>query len=72
MEYLKTAILLAGLTALFGAAGYALGGHGGMMMAFVIAAAMNVGSYWLSDKIVLRMYGAKPINSGFIYDMVEI
>lgn len=70
MNYLKTAILLAGMTALFGAAGFALGGQGGMVMAFVIAAAMNVGSYWFSDKIVLKMYGAKPVTSGYIYDMV--
>jgi heat shock protein HtpX len=70
MNYLKTAILLAGLTALFGAAGFALGGQGGMMMAFIIAFVMNIGSYWFSDKIVLKMYGAEPVNSGFIYDMV--
>lgn len=70
MNYLKTAILLAGMTALFGAVGFALGGEGGMVMAFVIAAAMNVGSYWFSDKIVLKMYGAKPVTSGHIYDMV--
>lgn len=70
MNYLKTAILLAGLTALFGAAGFALGGQGGMMMAFIIAIVMNVGSYWFSDKIVLKMYGAKPITSGYIYGMV--
>lgn len=70
MNYLKTAILLAGMTALFGAAGFALGGEGGMAVAFVVAAAMNVGSYWFSDKIVLKMYGAKPIMSGYIYDMV--
>lgn len=70
MNYLKTAILLAGMTALFGAAGFALGGQGGMVMAFVIAAAMNIGSYWFSDKIVLKMYGAKPVTSGYIYDMV--
>lgn len=70
MNYLKTAILLAGMTALCGAAGFALGGQGGMVMAFVIAAAMNVGSYWFSDKIVLKMYGAKPVTSGYIYDMV--
>lgn len=70
MNYLKTAILLAGMTALFGAAGFALGGQSGMIMAFVIALAMNVGSYWFSDKIVLKMYGAKPVTSGYIYDMV--
>lgn len=71
MNYIKTAILLAGLTALFGAAGFALGGQGGMMMAFIIAIFMNVGSYWFSDKIVLKMYGARPITSGDIYDIVE-
>ncbi len=70
MNYLKTFILLAGLTALFGAAGYAVGGQSGMMMAFMIAAVMNVGSYWFSDKIVLRMYGAQPVQSGPIYDIV--
>ncbi len=70
MNYLKTAILLAGLTALFCAAGYLIGGQGGMVVAFVIACAMNIISYWFSDKIVLRMYNAQPINSGFIYDMV--
>lgn len=70
MNYLKTSILLAGLTALFCAAGFMLGGAGGMRMAFIIALVMNVGSYWFSDKIVLKMYGAQPVNSGFIYDMV--
>ena len=70
MNYLKTAILLAGMTALFGAAGFAIGGQGGVVMAFVIAFAMNIGSYWFSDKIVLKIYGAKPITSGYIYEMV--
>ena len=71
MNYLKTMILLAGLTGLFCAAGYLLGGQGGMMMALMVAVVMNVGSYWFSDKIVLSMYGAQPVRSGQVYDMVE-
>ena len=70
MNYLKTAILLAGLTALFMFTGYAIGGQSGMTMAFVMAGVMNVGSYWFSDKLVLKMYGAQPISSGPIYNMV--
>lgn len=70
MNYLKTAILLAGLTALFCGAGYMLGGQQGMVFAFGVALIMNLGSYWFSDKMLLRMYGAKQINSGVIYDMV--
>lgn len=62
MNRLKTMMLLAALTALLMWAGEALGGRGGMMMAFIFAAVMNLGSYWFSDKIVLRMYGAQPID----------
>jgi heat shock protein HtpX len=71
MNILKTAILLAGLTALFGWAGWAIGGQLGMMIALMIAAAMNVGSYWFSDKIVLKMYGARQIHDGLLYRMTE-
>jgi len=70
MNYLKTAILLAGLTALFMAAGYALGGQGGMIIALAAALVSNLGSYWFSDKIVLSMYGARKIDSGNIYNIV--
>ncbi len=59
---LKTGILLGVLTALFVVIGYALGGQQGMVVAFVLAFLMNVFSYWFSDKIVLAMYGAKPIS----------
>lgn len=62
MNYVKTAILLAGLTALFMAVGFALGGRGGMMIAFVVAAGMNLFSYWNADKMVLRMYGAREVD----------
>ncbi|WP_234054242.1 MULTISPECIES: zinc metalloprotease HtpX [unclassified Xanthobacter] len=62
MNHLKTVILLAGLTALFMVVGFALGGRSGMMIAFVVAAGMNLFSYWNSDKMVLRMYGARQVD----------
>lgn len=71
MNMVKTAILLAGLTALFGWAGWAIGGESGMVIALGFAALTNIGSYWFSDKIVLRMYGAREINSGPVYDQTR-
>jgi heat shock protein HtpX len=62
MNYMRTAILLAGLTALFMAVGYLLGGPEGMVIAFIIAVAMNLFSYWRSDKLVLSMYGAQEVD----------
>ncbi|MDA8121280.1 MAG: zinc metalloprotease HtpX [Deltaproteobacteria bacterium] len=59
---LKTGFLLAVMTVMFLLVGEAVGGRNGMMMAFVIAVLMNFGSYWFSDKIVLRMYGAKEVT----------
>ncbi len=50
------------LVVLFVAIGGALGGRGGMVMAIVVATIMNVGMYWFSDKIVLRMYKAQPVT----------
>jgi heat shock protein HtpX len=58
MGYFRTAILLAALTALFMAIGYLVGGQSGMVVAFLVAAAMNLFAYWKSDKLVLSMYGA--------------
>ncbi|PZP40276.1 MAG: zinc metalloprotease HtpX [Pseudomonas fluorescens] len=69
MNYTRTFMLLAALTALFGAIGYLLGGANGMLIALVIAVATNIGSYWFSDKIVLKMYGAQPVASGSLYDL---
>jgi len=60
---IKTAELLGGLSALFLLLGGALGGQGGMMFAFILAVVMNVGSYWFSDKIVLRMYRATEVGA---------
>src|SRR5262245_25873211 len=59
---LKTTVLLALMTGLFIAIGGLLGGRSGMVMAFVLALVMNFVSFWFSDKIVLKMYGAQPIG----------
>lgn len=70
MSGLKTAILLATLSALFIAVGGMLGGESGIILAFGFALVMNVGSYWFSDRIVLRMYKAQPVGPGHrLYDM---
>ena len=58
----KTGLLLAVLTAMLVLAGAAIGGERGMVIAFVLALAMNFFSYWFSDKIVLSMYGARPVD----------
>lgn len=58
----KTAALLAVLSAVLLAIGELLGGANGLMFAFVFAVIMNFGSYWFSDKIVLRMYRAKEVG----------
>jgi len=59
---MKTGVLLAALTVLVVLIGGALGGQNGMIMALVLAMVMNLGSYWFSDKIILRMYGAQPVD----------
>jgi heat shock protein HtpX len=59
---LKTGLLLAVLTAMLVLAGGAIGGQRGMLVAFFIALAMNFFSYWFSDRIVLSMYGAQPVD----------
>jgi heat shock protein HtpX len=64
MNTLKTTFLMALLTVLLVTAGGAFGGEGGMVIAFLFALVMNGVSYWFSDKIVLRMYGAKEITQG--------
>ena len=60
LNHTKTFMLLAAMTALFGAIGYLVGGIPGMAIAFVIAVGLNVFSYWNSDSIVLKSYRAKP------------
>src|ERR1700712_932175 len=72
MSYLKTAILLAGLTGLFMGVGYLLGGAGGAMIALVIAAATNLFAYWNSDRMVLSMYGAHEVDQRSAPDLVQL
>jgi heat shock protein HtpX len=60
--YLKTTLLLAALTALFMGVGYLIGGTAGMLIALVVACAMNLFAYWNSDKMVLSMQGAEEID----------
>jgi heat shock protein HtpX len=62
MSLFRTGLLLAALTGLFVGVGYLIGGQGGMMIAFVVALAMNFFAYWNSDKLVLRMYGAREVD----------
>ena len=59
---MKTAILMAAITALFMALGSLLGGQQGMMLALVVALGMNFFSYWFSDKLVLKMYNAQEVD----------
>lgn len=69
---LKTALLLGILSALLIGLGEVLGGANGLVIAFVFAALLNMGSYWFSDKIVLRMYRAKEVGPGHqLYTVVE-
>ncbi len=62
MNHLRTGILLAVMTALFGMIGLALGGATGMLLALVFAAGTNLFAYWNADKIVLKMYKAQPVD----------
>lgn len=59
---LKTALLLGALSGLLLVIGDMFGGANGMLIAFIFAAVMNLGSYWFSDKIVLRMYRAQQVG----------
>ncbi len=74
MSYLRTAILLAALTALFMGVGYLVGGQAGMLIALLVAGGMNLFAYWNSDKMVLRMFGAHEVDARSapeLYDMVR-
>ncbi len=72
MNYTKTAMLLAALTAIFVAMGAAVGGQGGMVIAFIVALVMNGFSLWKSDKMVLRMFGAQEVDQNTAPELVDI
>jgi len=72
MNYLRTTILLAALTALFMAVGYLIGGGGGAVIALLIAAATNLFSYWNADKLVLSMHDAQEVDERSAPEFVAI
>src|SRR5262249_15961544 len=74
MNRFKTYLLLAALTSLLLIVGQAIGGRSGLILALGLAVVMNVGSYWFSDSIVLRMHNAQeigPSDSPQIYSMIK-
>lgn len=74
MSTIKVGLMLVALTALFVFIGRLIGGNVGMVIALVMAIVMNVGSFWMSDKLVIRMTGAQPVSpseSPDLHEMVE-
>jgi len=76
MNYLRTAILLSGLMALFMGVGYLIGGSGGALIAFLVAAVTNFFAYWKSDRLVLSMHGAHEVDErtepGLVHLVAEL
>jgi heat shock protein HtpX len=72
MNYMRTAILLAGLTGLFMAVGYLIGGGSGALIALIIAAVTNLFSYWNADKLVLSMHDAQEVDESSAPELVAI
>jgi len=80
MNHLKTYMLLAAMTALFGAVGYMVGGTGGMLIALLVAAGMNMFAYWNADKMVLRHFRAQEVDprhpdprvQAYLHDTLEL
>jgi heat shock protein HtpX len=72
MNTFRTGLLLAGLTGLFLAIGYLIGGQGGMVLAFLFAAGTNLFAYWNADKMVLRMQGARQIDRSSAPEFFDI
>ena len=73
-NWVKTAMLMAGIMALFGVIGGMLGGQSGMLLALVFGGAMNIFSYWFSDTMVLKMYNAQQVDASsapHFYRMVQ-
>ncbi len=68
----KTAMLLGAMTALFMFVGYLIGGQGGMLIALIVAAGMNLFSWWNSGKMVLRMHGAREVDMESAPELVEM
>lgn len=71
MNTLRTFILMSLLTLVLVWAGGAMGGQSGALIALVMAGVMNLGSYWFSDKIVIKMYRGQPVESGPLFEVVQ-
>jgi heat shock protein HtpX len=72
MNYFKTAILLAGMTALFMGVGFLIGGESGALLALLVAGGMNIFAYWNSDKMVLSMNGAQEVDAHTAPDLYNM
>jgi heat shock protein HtpX len=72
MNTFKTGLLMSLLTGLFVAVGALVGGSGGMLFAFVMAAGLNLFAYWNSDKMLLRMYGARQVDAASAPDLYHL
>jgi heat shock protein HtpX len=72
MNYVRTALLLAGLTALFMGVGYLIGGPNGALIALIIAGVMNLFSYWKADRLVLSMHGAQEVDERTAPELFQI
>jgi heat shock protein HtpX len=72
MNYLRTGILLAAMTGLFLAVGFMLGGEAGLIIALLVAGGMNFFAYWSSDKMVLRMHGAREVDRQTVPELYGI
>ena len=72
MNYVRTALLLAGLTALFMGVGYLIGGPNGALIALIIAGVMNLFSYWNADRLVLSMLAAQEVDERTAPELFQI
>jgi len=71
MNTARTVLLMTLLTLVLVGAGGALGGQGGALFALIMAGVMNLGSYWFSDKIVIKMYRGQEVQGGVLYEVVS-
>ena len=72
MNFFRTMLLLAAMTALFMGVGYLIGGTGGMLIALVFAIGTNAFAYWNSDKLALRMHHAEPVTRASAPELHEM
>ena len=72
MNFFRTMMLLAAMTALFIGVGYLIGGAGGALFALVLAVGMNVYAWWNSDRLVLRMHNTEPVTRASAPDLHEM